>query len=262
MTKKRLAATTYLVGSGKGGVGKSTLTVNLAVALSRAGLKTGLLDADVYGPSIPVMMGLRRLSPNLDETVSPPQVIPFTKFGVKVISLGFFIEEARPMIWRGPMLHSTLEKMICDVNWGELDVLLVDLPPGTGDVPLSLSQMLEVDAALVVTTPQEVAMLDAIKAINAFDHLNIPLMGVIENMSGFTLPGTEETVHIFGEGKGSELAGRFNTELLGQIPLDPSIRLGGDEGLPVAFHGGGSLAGKSFLDLGSRILEELGLLRR
>lgn len=262
MSKHRLAETTYLIGSGKGGVGKSTLTVNLAIALSRMGLKVGLLDADVYGPSIPIMMGLRRLSPRLDDEESQsPQVVPFSKFGVRVISFGFFVEEARSILWRGPMLHGTLEKMMKDVSWGELDILLVDLPPGTGDVPMSLSQLMAVDGAIVVTTPQEVAMLDAIKSINAFDHLGIPLVGVVENMAGFTVPETGEIIHIFGEGKGRELAERFNTRLLGGIPLDPSIRVGGDEGLPVAFHQGGSIAGQAFGKLATSLMENMGLIK-
>lgn len=245
--KSTLSRKTFLIGSGKGGVGKSTVTVNLAIALAQQGLEVGLLDADVYGPSIPIMMGLRRISPRIQDCGNGrEQVVPFTKFGIKVISLGFFMEEARSVVWRGPMLHGTLKKMLSDVNWGHLDVLLIDLPPGTGDVPISLSQLLHIDGALVVTTPQEVAMLDAIKAINSFNQLKIPLVGIVENMAGFTVPETGETHHIFGEGKALELAYKFETELLGTIPLIPSIRIGGDEGYPAAFQKGDNQVGTHF----------------
>lgn len=227
------------IGSGKGGVGKSTIAVNLAVALAHQGQKIGLLDADVYGPSIPIMFGLRRLSPRLERLPSGEEkVIPFTKFGVQVISLGFFIEEACSIIWRGPMLHGTLQKMLQNVAWGELDLLIVDLPPGTGDILISLTQLLKVEGALVVCTPQEVAMLDAIKAINAFDQLDIPLWGIVENMAGFQVPETEQVYHIFGQGKAQELATRFQTKVLASIPLVSSIREGGDEGIPCALYPG------------------------
>lgn len=231
-TRLEIARHTLLVGSGKGGVGKSTVSVNLAVALAQRGLQVGLLDADLYGPSIPVMMGIRRLSPPVHREGQSEIVLPFTKFGIKTLSIGAFVEEGRSVLWRGPMLHGTLDKMLTQVCWGELDIMLVDLPPGTGDVLMSLSQQLKVDGALVVTTPQEVAMLDAIKAINAFTQLEIPLIGVVENMAGFTDPATGVVHHLFGEGKGEELANRFHTQLLQRIPLCPDIRVGGDEGRP------------------------------
>lgn len=245
----------FLIGSGKGGVGKSTIAVNLAVALAGRGLAVGLMDADIYGPSIPIMMGLRRLSPRVQMLDSGKEMIlPFTKFGVKVISIGFFLEEASSLMWRGPMLHGALQKMLTEVEWGELDVLLIDLPPGTGDVPMSLSQLLRIDGAFVVCTPQEVAMLDAIKAINTFYQLNISLIGIVENMAGFTPPGTKNTYHIFGEGKGKELAERFNTTLLVSIPLIPAIRRSSDEGYPAAFHHGDDHAGDYFRLLAEAIL--------
>lgn len=248
--KISLAKKTYVIGSGKGGVGKSTVTVNLAVAMANLGCSVGLLDADLYGPSIPIMLGLRRLSPSVH---SNEKVVPFTKFGIKSISIGYFIEEARSVIWRGPMLHGTLQKMIYDVDWGDLDFLFVDLPPGTGDTLLSLSQLISIDSGMIVCTPQEVAMLDAIKAINAFENLNIPLMGVIENMAGFTVPETGQMYPIFGEGKAKELAQRFQVPLMGSIPLIPAIRIGGDEGYPAAYHQGNDNAGQYFRDLAAVI---------
>lgn len=232
-----MAHRVILIGSGKGGVGKSTVSVNLAVALAQQGLRVGLLDADVYGPSIPIMLGLRRLSPRIERSpTGEEKIIPLTKFGVQVISLGFFVEEARSIIWRGPMLHGTLQKMLQEVAWGEIDILLVDLPPGTGDILISLAQLLPGAGALVVCTPQEVAMLDAIKAINAFDQLDIPLWGIIENMAGFQVPETTQIFHIFGQGKAQELASRFHTQVLMSLPLVSEIRQGGDEGIPSALY--------------------------
>lgn len=246
---------TLFIGSGKGGVGKSTVSTNLAVALAQQGLAVGLLDADLYGPSIPIMFGLRRLSPRIvPDSEGNDRLIPFTKFGVKVISIGFFLEEARSVLWRGPMLHGALQKMLMEVEWGHLDVLLIDLPPGTGDIPISLSQLLKVDGALVVCTPQEVAMLDAVKAINAFDQLQIPLLGIVENMAGFTTPDNV-THHIFGKGKAEELAARFSIPLLGSIPLIPAIGIGGDEGYPAACHQGGGAAGLHFHALAQTVVE-------
>lgn len=237
------------IGSGKGGVGKSTVAVNLAIALAQQGIRIGLLDADVYGPSIPIMLGLRRLSPRMDRgTDGEEKILPLTKFGIQVISLGFFIEEARSIIWRGPMVHGVLQKMLDGVLWGDLDLLLVDLPPGTGDILLSLTELLKVEGALVVCTPQEVAMLDAIKAINAFDQLNVPLWGIIENMAGFQVPETKQVHHIFGQGKAQELAARFHTQVLTSIPLMMEIRQGSDEGIPSALHSKNA-AGIHFHDL-------------
>lgn len=245
---------TLFIGSGKGGVGKSTVSVNLAVALAQQGLKIGLLDADLYGPSIPIMLGLRRLSPRVvPDAEGRDRLIPFSKFGIKVISIGFFVEEARSVLWRGPMLHGALQKMLQEVEWGELDILLIDLPPGTGDIPISLSQLLKINGALVVCTPQEVAMLDAIKAINAFDQLEIPLLGIIENMAGFTAPNNE-TYHIFGKGKAEELAKRFNIPLLYSIPLLPAIGIGSDEGYPAAYHQGNNAVGLHFQALANAVL--------
>ncbi|MGK5595164.1 MAG: Mrp/NBP35 family ATP-binding protein [Parachlamydiaceae bacterium] len=224
------------IGSGKGGVGKSTIAVNLAIALANdSSLEVGLLDADLYGPSLPVMLGLRNMNPRLLRLSSGEEkVVPFCKFGVKVLSIGFFLEETRSLAWRGPMLHGALEKMVRESYWGNLDYLFIDLPPGTGDIPISLAQLLNVQGAIVVTTPQEVAILDAVKSINSFYQLQIPLLGVIENMAGFTVPETGHTYAIFGQGKGEELAKRYQVPLLGRVPLIEEIRIGGDEGYPSA----------------------------
>ncbi|HRD55158.1 MAG TPA: P-loop NTPase, partial [Parachlamydiaceae bacterium] len=170
-------------------MGKSTVAVNLSVSLAKQGYLVGLLDADVYGPSIPIMLGLRRLSPReIQDNNGNSKLLPFSKFGIKAMSIGFFIEEAASVLWRGPMLHNALQKMIQDVEWGELDILIIDLPPGTGDVPISLSKLLKIEGAIIVSTPQEVAALDAKKAINALHLLDIPLLGIIENMAGFQVP--------------------------------------------------------------------------
>lgn len=249
-----LAKRTILIGSGKGGVGKSTIAVNFAIACSKLGLSTALIDADIYGPSIPVMMGLRGLSPRVETDSSGKEtIVPLTKFGIKTLSIGFFLEEARSMMARGPLLQGILQKMIGCTNWGDLDLLIVDLPPGTGDVLFSLSQLIVIDGAMIVCTPQEVAMLDAIKAINAFDQLNIPLLGIIENMAGFTAPETGQTYHLFGEGKGKELAERLQIPLLASIPIVPSIRIGGDEGRPAALYEEGSCPGSYFHDLAKNL---------
>jgi ATP-binding protein involved in chromosome partitioning len=252
---KQLAQQTILIGSGKGGVGKSTVSVNLAVSLAKLGFQVGLMDADLYGPSIPIMMGLRRLTPNtVVNSDGDEQTLPFTKFGVKVLSLGFFMEESRSVIWRGPILHTTLQKMLYHTEWGELDILLVDLPPGTGDIPISLKQLITVDGALVVSTPQDVAILDAIKAINSFHQLEIPLYGIIENMAGFTAPGSDEVYYLFGEGKGQELATRFQVPMIGSIPILPAICLGCEEGYPVAYHQGSNGVGELFIELAKNLI--------
>ena len=249
-----------VVGSGKGGVGKSTVAVNLAVSLAKKGLSIGLLDADIYGPSIPIMLGLRRLSPRIQITPAGKEcIVPFHKFGVKAISIGFFLEEAQSLLWRGPMLHGILQKMVKEVEWGPLDILLIDLPPGTGDVPMSLSQLLPIDGSLIVCTPQEVAVVDAVKAINALHQLQIPLLGIIENMAGFTIPETGVHIPIFGQGKAAELALRFNVPLLCSIPLQPEICRGGDEGTPAALHSG---SGNSFEKLADTLLLQFSFARK
>ena len=215
------------ISSGKGGVGKSTVAVNIAVALSNSGSKVGLMDADIYGPNIPTMMGLNALPQPKDG-----KLIPAEAFGVEVISIGFLVKDGQPLIWRGPLLHSTIKQFIEDVKWGSLDYLVVDLPPGTGDVQLSLSQHIPVTCGVVVTTPQQVSVDDASRGIEMFQKLNIPIAGVVENMGGLELPdGT--TIEIFGSGGGEDMANKYNLNFLGRIPLDPDIRICGDSGVPI-----------------------------
>jgi ATP-binding protein involved in chromosome partitioning len=216
------------VSSGKGGVGKSTVAVNLAVALAQWGAKVGLLDTDVYGPNVPIMIGLDQ-----DPLVQGQKLLPLEAYAVKVMSVGFLSRGDKPIIWRGPMLHTAVRQFLYDVLWGELDYLIVDMPPGTGDAQLSLAQLVPVQGAVLVTTPQEVAMADVRKALNMFEQVHIPIFGIVENMSYFICPNCSEKHNIFGSGGGEELANRFKTRLLGQIPLSTNVREGGDAGLPI-----------------------------
>jgi len=219
-----------LVGSGKGGVGKSTVSVNLAVALAQLGCRVGLLDADIYGPSIPLMMGLFGARPHSADGKS---VDPLGAHGVKVISIGFFVDPDQAMIWRGPMLHGALVQLLRDVRWGELDYLILDLPPGTGDVQLTIAQQVSVSGAVVVTTPQDVALSDAIKAKTMFDKVSIPVLGFVENMSGFICPHCREETDIFSKGGAEAAAQKLAVPFLGRVPINLAVRIGGDEGRPV-----------------------------
>ena len=215
------------VASGKGGVGKSTVAVNLAVALAQSGARVGLMDADIYGPNIPTMMGVERM-PNPHEN----KLIPAEAYNVKMMSMGFLVKPGQPLIWRGPMLNSAIRQFLSDVEWGELDYLIIDLPPGTGDAPLSLAQALPLSGVVIVTLPQNVSLEDASRGLQMFAQLEVPILGVIENMSYLTLPdGTK--MDVFGQGGGEQLASNYNVPFLGAVPMNPEVRVGGDSGKPI-----------------------------
>ena len=214
--------------SGKGGVGKSTVSANLSVALAQAGAKVGLMDADIYGPNIPMMMGVPEPPEKEGDKIKPA-----VAHGVKVMSMGFFVPEETAIVWRGPMVHTAIQQFFRDVLWGELDYLLVDLPPGTGDAQLSLSQIVPLTGVVTVTTPQEVALYDVRKGLMMFKKVNVPLLGVIENMSFFVCGHCGERTEIFSFAGGERAAKKFEIPFLGRIPLDPAIREGGDAGMPI-----------------------------
>lgn len=215
------------VGSGKGGVGKSTVAVNIAVALAQSGARVGLMDADIYGPNVPTMMGVEKLPPP-----DGKKLIPAVAYGVKMISMGLLVKPGQPLIWRGPMLNSAIRQFLGDVEWGELDYLIVDLPPGTGDASLSLAQALPLSGAIIVTLPQLVSLEDAGRGVNMFKTLEVPVLGIVENMSYLELPdGTR--MDIFGSGGGQHLAQITDTPFLGNIPIDQDVRIGGDTGKPI-----------------------------
>jgi ATP-binding protein involved in chromosome partitioning len=231
------------IASGKGGVGKSTLAVNLAVALSQLGTKVGLMDADIYGPNVHTMLGVDRIPEPKDGRIMPAE-----KNGIKMISIGLLVDPKQPLVWRGPMLHSAIKQFLLDVEWGELDYLIVDLPPGTGDAQISLSQVIDVTAGVIVTLPQKVSIDDARRAANMFIQLSIPIIGVVENMSYLVMPdGTKNT--IFGEGGGRKLAEELAVPLLGELPIDAAIRKGGDSGKPVVEYDKGSESAKTLMDI-------------
>ncbi len=239
------------IGSGKGGVGKSTVAVNLAIALARMGNRVGLIDADIYGPNIPLMMGS-----SAQPRVGPQnQIEPNFTHGVKTISIGYISPGDKPMVMRGPMLHQIIRQFLQQVEWGELDYLLVDLPPGTGDVVISLVQTVPLTGAVVVSTPSDVALQDARKALEMFAQVNVEVLGIVENMSHFTCPHCSQIIDIFSRGGAERTAQQFNVPFLGSIALVPAIREGGDRGLPVALAGPESLMGAEFYEVARRLTE-------
>ncbi|HZQ91245.1 MAG TPA: Mrp/NBP35 family ATP-binding protein [Terriglobales bacterium] len=240
------------VGSGKGGVGKTTVAVNLALALAKLGFKTGLLDADVYGPNVPLMMGATA-TPVVN---AENRIIPLDQHGVRLLSVGLLNPGDRPLIWRGPMLHSIIRQFLQQVNWGQLDYLVVDLPPGTGDVALSLIQTVPLTGAIVVSTPSDVSLQDARKAIEMFRQVKVDILGIVENMSHFVCPHCHQEIDIFSKGGAERTAGAFGLAFLGRVALDPAVRAGGDSGHPVALAGEDEHA-KSFFDLARRVDERV-----
>ena len=238
------------IASCKGGVGKSTVSANLAVAMGRAGARVGLLDADIYGPSMHIMMGVRS-----EPAFSNGKVVPAERHGIKFMSIGLIANDQTPVVWRGPLVSQMIQKFMVEVAWGNLDCLLVDMPPGTGDASLTLVQSAKVSGAVIVTTPQDVALEDVRRGVEMFGKLDVPVLGVVENMSGFTCPCCGERTEVFGRGGGLDISEKFKIPLLGQLPINPSIRVGGDEGIPVTVSDPDSDEARVFRDMAKRLLE-------
>jgi len=246
------------VASGKGGVGKTTVAVNLALALKNMGHSVGLLDADVYGPNVPVMLGTNEQPRAVDERT----IIPVEAYGLKMISMGLLNPGDKPLVWRGPMLHSVIQQFLRSTQWGELDYLIVDLPPGTGDVQLTLIQSVSVTGAVVVTTPSIVALADVRKAIEMFRQVNVEILGVVENMSYFNCPHCNGRIDVFGHGEGQHMAKSFGVPFLGEIEIDPQIRIGGDTGKPVASLGEDAPGSKSIYAMARNVVARLEIVNQ
>ncbi len=241
------------VTSGKGGVGKTTVSVNLAVALSRLGAKVGLLDADITGPNCPIMLGVQDYEPLGKNN----RIVPAENYGIKCVSMAFFVAKDTPIIWRGPMLDRAIKQFLSDVDWGELDYLIVDMPPGTGDAQLTMAQATKLSGGIIVTTPQEVALLDGRRGLAMFNQMSVPILGFVENMSYFQPPGSSEQYEIFGRGGGKKLAEDSNVPFLGEIPLDPKVRVGGDLGDPISNSDPDSATAQAFLNIAKQVAHQI-----
>jgi len=242
-----------LLYTGKGGVGKSTTTVNLAMAMTRLGKSVGILDADIYGPSVPRMMGIDR-KPEMN---AAKKIVPLENYGVKCMSMGFLMESEDPIVWRGPMVMGALGQLLDDVEWAPLDILIVDMPPGTGDAQLTMVQKANLAGAIIVSTPQDIALLDARKGLNMFRQVEVPILGIIENMSYFSCPHCGERTDIFDHGGARETAEKMDCDFLGEIPLDVSIRETSDGGQPIVVSQSGSAHAKTYMDIAAKVLASI-----
>ncbi|MBZ0220746.1 MAG: iron-sulfur cluster carrier protein ApbC [Candidatus Methylomirabilis sp.] len=247
---------TIAVASGKGGVGKSTVAVNLAVALAQSGAKVGLLDTDLYGPSLPLMMGIHEPL----QATPEERLVPLEKYGMKLVSVGFMLDEETPLIWRGPLVMQLIKQFLVGVEWGELDYLVIDLPPGTGDTQLTLVQTIPLTGAVIVTTPQDVALIDARRAIRMFKEVKVPVLGIIENMSQFVCPHCGGATEIFSKGGGEKTSERYQVPLLGKIPIDIAIREGGDTGMPITHADPNSAHSKAFVEIAQSVAAKVSVL--
>lgn len=241
-----------MISSGKGGVGKSTTSVNLAIALAQQGKKVGLLDADIYGPNIPRMLGLNTNKPEIDS--SGKKLYPLKAYGIEIMSMGVLYDEGQSLIWRGPMVMRAIQQLLTDVIWSELDILVIDMPPGTGDAQLTFAQSVPVSAGITVTTPQKVSLDDSARSLDMFDKLNIPIAGIVENMSGFICDHCGNQTDIFGRGASNALASEYDTKLLAQIPLEGKIREGGDNGKPIVFFEPESISSKAYIKMADSLI--------